>query len=91
MKDVEFFDMFVKPTLFNIHKFDHYHSLVPSWKNTMKKYYAILVRRSWNILVIIDQSAFYLEVYLTILLIHRESEAFNQFNDQNSVKSSATI
>ena len=60
--------------------------LIPSRKD-----YAILVRRSWNILVIIDQSAFYLEVYLAILLIHRESEAFNQFHDQNSVKSSATI
>ena len=37
VKDVGFFDMFVKPTLFNIHKFDHCHPLVPS----RKKYYAI--------------------------------------------------
>ena len=42
-------------------------------------------------LVIINQNAFYLEVYLAILLIHRESEAFNLFDDQNSLKSSATI
>ena len=35
VKDVGFFDTFVKPTLFNKHKFDHFHSLVPSCKNTV--------------------------------------------------------
>ena len=35
MKEVGFFDMFVKPTLFNIHKFDHYLPLVLFEKNTM--------------------------------------------------------
>ena len=39
-------------------------------------------------LVIIDQNALYLEVYLAILLIPRGSEAFNQSNDQNSYANS---
>ena len=38
-EDVGFFDMFVKPTLFNIYKFDHYHPLVPSRKKKEKKIY----------------------------------------------------
>ena len=36
--------------------------------------------------VIIGQNAFYPEVYLEILLIHRESEVFNQFDDRNKSK-----
>ena len=53
--------MFVKSTLFNIYKFDPYHLLVLSQK----------------IIMPLCQNAFYLEVYLAILLIYRESEVFD--------------
>ena len=43
--------MIVKPTLFKIHKFDHYHLLIPSRKKKKKKKNekdidAVIVRRS---------------------------------------------
>ena len=80
MKDVEFFDMFVKPTLFNIHKFDHYHALVPSWKNTMPPRPSLLITNSYN------RSKRVLSRCLSCNS-HRESEAFtNQSNDQNKSK-----
>ena len=80
MKDVEFFDMFVKPTLFNIHKFDHYHPLIPSGKILCHPRPSLLITNSYN------RSKRVLSRGLS-WNSHRESEAFiNQSNDQNKSK-----
>ena len=66
--------MFVKSTLFNIYKFDPYHLLVLSQKIIMP---SLSVALDKYLLKSIGQNAFYLEVYLAILLIYRESEVFD--------------
>ena len=65
--------MFVKSTLFNIYKFDPYHLLVLSQKKIMP---CLSVAFDKCLLKSIGQNAFYLEVYLVILLIYHESEVF---------------
>ena len=81
MKDVEFFDMFVKPKLFDIHKFNPCHPLVPFEKILCHPRPSLLINNSYNLLKRVLS-----RVYLAIRLIHRESEAFDQFNDQNKSK-----
>ena len=66
--------MFVKSKLFHIYKFDPYHLLVLSQKIIMP---SLSVALDKCLLKSIGQNAFYLEVYLAILLIYRESEVFD--------------
>ena len=77
-----FFDMIFEPTLFNAHKLNHYYLLFPSPKKKRKGHpcASLVINTCYN------RSKRVLPQSLAILLIYRESETFNKFDDQNKSK-----
>ena len=77
--------MIFEPTLFNAHKLNHHHLLFPSPKKKKKEKKGHLCA-SLVINTCYNRSKCVLPRGLAILLIYRESETFNQFDDQNKSK-----